>query len=425
MVIVGEEIRAFALKKFHKLFHLSKKIVTFVLSTNWHTILMKHLNQYILFLAFIGILFSACQQNSRFQIEGTITNASGQTIILEHRGVSGIAFVDSMKVRADGSFRFRSSAPNNPEFYQLRIANQAVVFAVYGDETLTVTADADNFFISFVVIDSPANDQIRRIDLLRLQVEQAISDLDRQFRMQEISEEEYVEQFQNLIGIYKDQARDIIMANPASAAAYYALFQQIDGHLIFDPHIRQDFAMFGAVATSWNLHFPETIRTEHLYNFTILALHQRRQLEQQMQIIEEIGVTVDATMPDIVLPDGTGNNVALSSLRGRIVILDFTLYATEFSEMHNRELYRIYNQFRQRGLEIFQVSFDHDTHLWNNTAVNLPWITVRDPQSVQSPLLLTYNIMDLPTVFLVDSDGDLVLRVESYEQLVQEVNRLL
>jgi hypothetical protein len=57
--------------------------------------------------------------------------------------------------------------------------------------------------------------------------------------------------------------------------------------------------------------------------------------------------------------------------------------------------------------------------------VNLPWITVRDPLSVNSNLLMLYNISEFPTIFILDREGDVVARVENHEDIIREVNRLL
>ena len=84
----------------------------------------------------------------------------------------------------------------------------------------------------------------------------------------------------------KERATELILGNPAGAAAYYALFQKINNFLIFDPYVRSDYAMFGAVATSWSGRYPESERAKHLYEFTMNALKVRRQNEQKEALLE-------------------------------------------------------------------------------------------------------------------------------------------
>ena len=314
--------------------------------------------------------------------------------------------------------------PENPEFYQLRIDNQIAVFTVFDEESLSIAADATNFIRSFTVENSPANDQLRQVDRLRDETARIIADLERQHAAQQIDDVLFFEKLDSALADYKTEITQIILANPASAAAYYALFQRIGQYLIFNPYLREDFAMFGAVATSWNLQYPETTRTQHLHDFTIRALAIRRQEERNLQTLTEL-IEVDASLPDIVLPDISGNRVALSSLQGQVVILDFTVYNSDFSPRHNMDLNAIYTRFQSRGVEIFQISFDSNEHFWRNAAVNLPWITVRDPLSVNSRLLGLYNVSEFPTIFIVDREGDVVARVSSQEEIVREVNRLL
>lgn len=387
---------------------------------------MKHILNIISLALLTGIVFSACRSEERFQIEGTIANAEGKVIYLEHRGLLGVVLLDSVVLRANGTFRMRALTPPNPEFYQLRIGNQPAVFAVYPDDKkLTVRADANDFAHSFTVENSPANDQLRKVDRLRDQALQQINELERQHTAQQLDDMAFIEQLDSVLSEYRREIVNLILANPASAAAYYALFQRIDDYLIFNPYSRQDYPMFGAVATSWNTHYPGTLRTQHLFDFTMRVLAVRRQEERLSQLLENTPIEVDASLPDIVLPDIFGNRVALSSLRGKVVVLDFTIYGADFSPTHNMDLNRIYTQFQARGMEIFQISFDSNEHLWRNAAYNLPWITVRDPQSVNSSLLSLYNIRDLPAVFVLDREGDVVARVTSYEELERELRRLL
>ena len=386
---------------------------------------MKHsLTKLFFFALLVCIAFSACQSEKTFRIEGKITNAEGKTLFFEHRGLTEVALLDSVVLCANGTFTLRASVPENPEFYQLRIDNQIAVFTVFDEESLSITADATDFVRSFTVENSPANDQLRRVDRLRDETARIIADLERQYVAQQIDDVLFFEKLDSALATYKSEITQLILANPASAAAYYALFQRIGQYLIFNPYFREDFAMFGAVATSWNLQYPETTRTQHLHDFTIRALAIRRQEERNLQTLTEL-IEVDASLPDIVLPDISGNRVALSSLQGQVVILDFTVYNSDFSPRHNMDLNAIYTRFQSRGVEIFQISFDSNEHFWRNAAVNLPWITVRDPLSVNSRLLGLYNVSEFPTIFIVDREGDVVARVGSQEEIVREVSRLL
>ena len=71
------------------------------------------------------------------------------------------------------------------------------------------------------------------------------------------------------------------------------------------------------------------------------------------------------------------------------------------------------------------VSLDADEHFWKTTADNLPWICVRDPQGVYSPYTSSYNIRNLPTLFLINRDNELSLRGEAVKNLEEEVKKLL
>jgi alkyl hydroperoxide reductase subunit AhpC len=387
---------------------------------------MKYIFTTIIFLILLAcITFSACKSEKTFRIEGTIMSPDGETVFLEHRGLANITVLDSVVLKSSGAFRMKGTMPENPEFYQLRIGSQAGVFSVFDEDKLTMKADAKDFARSFAVENSPANNQLRQVDRLREEASQRIADLEKQHTAQQMDDISLIEQIDNVLTGYKTEASKIILSNPASAAAYYALFQRINDYMIFDPYTRQDYPMFGAVATSWNLQYSEALRTKHLHDFTMLALTTRRQAERQATLFENIDIQIDGSLPDIVLPDVTGNRIPLSSLKGKIAVLDFTVYGADFSPAHNMDLNRIYERFRSRGVEIYQIAFDSDQHFWKNAADNLPWITVRDPQSVNSRLFSTYNVRELPAVFIINREGDIVARAVTYEEIERELNRVL
>ena len=74
---------------------------------------------------------------------------------------------------------------------------------------------------------------------------------------------------------------------------------------------------------------------------------------------------------------------------------------------------------------IYQVSFDSDEHFWKTSANNLPWVTVRDPRSVNTTILSTYNVREIPTGFIIDKEGDIVARVSDYSKLPEQLSKVL
>lgn len=330
----------------------------------------------------IGCVFVSCKKGDIFSVEGNIQSAEGDTLYLEHRGLAGIVLLDSAILNDKGSFKFKEPAPKNPEFYQLRIRNKVVAFAVDSVESLRVTADASNLYGSFTVEDSYSNDQLRKVDDMRMKTEQEINSLEKLHTAKEIDDITFLNSLDSVLTLYKKEISNLILGNTSSAAAYYAVFQKINDYLIFDPYDKKDYPMFGAVATSWNRYYPETERTTHLYNFTINALQTRRQLEKQEELFQNITVETESGLPDISLPGVNGERISLSSLKGKVVLLDFVVYSADFSPKHNIDLNSLYQRYNSRGFEIYQVSFDSNEHFWKTSADNLPWVTVRDPRSV-------------------------------------------
>ena len=372
-----------------------------------------------------AVVLLSCQSEKTFEVKGELSAAGDQTLYLEHRGLGGVELLDSVKLKENGKFAFKEKAPVNPEFYQLRVGSQVAVFAIDSIETLQVRGDAKDLASTLSIENSPVNEQIRQIDSQTRQVNIRISEAEKKHTAKAIDDVAYLAELDSVLTEYKAEITKLILGNPSGAAAYYAVFQKVDGYLIFDPYNKQDYAMFGAVATSWDRYYPGTPRSKHPYDFTMNALKTRKQQEQQAALLENVPVVSGLSLPDIVLTEVNGEKITLSSQKGKVVVLDFTVYKSDFSPAHNMELNKIYSQHKAKGLEIYQISFDSDEHFWKNAASNLPWITVRDPQNVYSRLLSTYNVRDIPTAFVINRDGDVVARVENYATLPGEVGKVL
>lgn len=367
--------------------------------------------------------FSACNNSSDFIVKGVVAGADGQLMYLENVGISNVVTLDSIKLAPGGKFKFTEKRPEYPDFYRLRLNNQLINFAVDSTETISFVADAGTFATSYSVEGSENSKAIKAITLAQLDANQAISRLRKEYEDKMISDTTYRMKVLAAADAYKEVARKYIYSAPMSTAAYFALFQQIDGLLFFDLYDRKDVKAYGAVATSYNHTYPESPRSKHLYNLTLQSM---KVLRAQRPVDYSNVETKEISFLDIELPDVRGEVVKLSTVApGKVVLINFTAYQTEWSPALNMALGELYTKYHDQELEIYQVSLDSDFHFWRNGASNLPWVTVHDPQSVYSQMAGLYNVKQLPALFILDRKGNLVKRVEDVKKLEADVKAVL
>lgn len=369
---------------------------------------------------------SCSNKGPEFLIQGKITDADTSVLYLEKRELNKITLLDSVKLGdTKGEFKFSESTTPYPEFYVLRLNGQVINLAIDSTETLTVNSSRKSFATDYTVDGSDSNNQLKKVALAQYEANSKLADLKTKFDSKLINDQDYIAQVQTIANEYKDTAKKIIFADLKSPAAYFALFQKVSGYLFFDPYDRTDYKVFAAVATSWDLFYKDSPRSKQLHDYTLTAMKVRKQSEQTMDIDPDKVGQVDATeYYKIELPDVNGKTVSLASLKGKAVLLDFTVYQDQNSPRHNMELNKLYSKYKP-NLEIYQVSFDSETHLWKNAAVNIPWIAVHDQKSVSSDLIFKYNIQGLPTIFLLNKNGDVVKRLESNDNIDTEIQKIL
>ena len=356
-------------------------------------------------LLFAGV--TACNNEPAFTVQGEITDAADKMLYLEHTGLEGIIPLDSTELNESGSFCFSSARPEAPEFYRLRIENQIINFSIDSTETVEIHAGFKNLSTEYQIEGSENNTKIKELVLLQAELQKQVNQLAQSGLPIGIAQDS----IQSLVNAYKDTVkRNYIFAGPNKPYAYFALFQQLNGYMIFDPlSNKEDVKCFAAVATSMNNMYPHADRSRNLYNMVIKGMKNTRTPQTQpLQIpadkIEETSII------DIPLRDVDGNLHHLTDLKGKVVLIDFTIYGTAESGARNLLLRELYNKYKGQGLEIYQISLDTDEHFWKTSADNLPWICVRDPQGPYSTYVRMYGVSQLPTSFLVNRSNELSLR---------------
>ena len=371
-------------------------------------------------MAALTMLATACKdKGEQFEINGRIAEADGKTLYFEAVTLNGIEALDSTRLDEDGQFCFQGTRPFNPEFYRLRIDRQIVNLSVDSTETIHVEAELPDMGTDYEVEGSGNCQTLKEINNKLIALQQSIKDITNDKALTLGEQERLVHE---KINLYKNEMKmHYIMENPASAPAYFALFQTVNGSLIFNPINNPDDIKFvGAVATAWDANYPGTSRTENLHNIAIQGMkNTKRPTPVSLEDIDP-GKISAAGIIDIELPDIHGKNRKLSDIRNKVVLLDFTAYSLPSSQERIMQMRGLYDKYSSLGFDIYQVSIDPDEHYWKTACEHLPWTCVYESRGEASG----YFVRRLPTYFLINRHGDLVARDEQIDDLEKTIRLL-
>ena len=373
-----------------------------------------------------AILVCACQQAPRFTIEGKVENAAGRTLYLLNIGTNSTARIDSAKLGENGEFSFSHKSPDCYDFYALQLHNapRRITIAIDSTETVNVTTTAAHFADSCSIEGSPESLKIMEIIALENALQEQVTNIINK-KSPAIGETRAV--IYNLLDEFKRNiCSQYIIPSIDKASAYYALFLRVNGEPIFDPiHNRFDSKCFSAVATSLNNRYPHATRAMQIYNTAIKGIKANRQSTRRDSLFIPESKIKTISLFDIKLPNIDGEEVSLTSLKGKVVLLDFTIYSDAQIGVRNIELRELYNKYKNQGFEIYQISYDSDKHFWQTAADNLPWVCVRDEEGAASQYTTLYRVDKIPTFFLINRNNELVWRDEQLTDLNKTIETLL
>lgn len=366
--------------------------------------------------------------NKKFEVSGNITDAKDSLLYFENMSLNGPVVVDSTKLDADGNFSFAVDAPSAPEFYRLRIAGQIINVAADSTEHVTIKAAYPTMASQYEVSGSDECSKIKELAIGQMALQASINNI---VRNTNLNDDVMRDSIRVILAQYKEGVKNnYIFKEPMKAYAYFALFQTIalgyENALVFNPRSNEDdVKVFAAVATSWDTYYPKAERGLNLHNIAIEGLKNIRIMKaEQQQTVDPSKVEYTGVI-DIALPDNKGNIRKLSSLKGKVVMLDFHVFATKESTARIMQLRELYNKYHAQGFEIYQVSIDPDEHFWKTSVAALPWVCVHSDDGLNAAELGMYNVRDIPTYFLIDKNNVLQKRDVQIKDIDAEIKALL
>ncbi len=356
------------------------------------------------------ILLFACSGKNTIHIQGNFIKAKNKVVYLDEMSINESVNLDSTEVKKGGAFHFRFKA-EAPSFYQLKITpNNFITLLLEPGERVYIESERDFLPYGYVVEGSEGSELIKLLDDHLISTQKTLDSIVVEYQSNmdkegfDTLEVQLNEKYSKVITQQRRFTIGFILDHISSLASIKALYQQFDSvtYVLYD---MKDLQYVKIVADSLKVYYPDSKHT-----LALLADLESQMARFNAQRISELINNSEPIGIEIALPDVNGDTIALSSFRGKYVLLTFWASWDEASINLNTELKRLYNQYHPRGFEIYQVSFDNDKEEWSRAIRfdELSWISVCGLDYPNSPIINRFNIQKLPTNFLLDREGDII-----------------
>ena len=323
-------------------------------------------------------------------------------MVMKLLNVNQYEVLDTLKTDASGRFSYKVNIEEGqPEFVYVYYNDKRVASLLLeaGDKVIVSADTLGNYTVEgseesarLALVEQEYSAAQKRLQTLAAQMETASDDQIASIR--HTLGKEY-------IGYYR-QCVKYVLENSRSLTVVPVLYQNFGSDLpVFGQST--DAIHFVNVADSLALSYPKS-----KYVRALRKEAERRygymELEAKLKSASTVG------FPDIVLPDINADQVRLSEVDSKVIMLYFWDPSNVNQKMFNLDILEsLYNDYHKKGFEIFQVALAADKAAWAQTVKkqNLPWINVCDRLGAASPYVITYNIPVLPSTYII-ADGELV-----------------
>jgi thiol-disulfide isomerase/thioredoxin len=380
----------------------------------------------LLFFLFSVLILAGCNQKNRFTVDGVLLNKNQKYVYISRVDVDTPVLIDSSKIRQNGRFSFKIKA-NSPDFFQLGYSSSDyITLLAEPGEKITLEFKDKRLSENYSIEGSKGSQQLQMLDLILLTTQRKLDSLRSVYEKAskepgfEVKGPELEKEFISLIKDQRKKNIEFIVTNINSMASIKALYQKInpETYVLYEP---RDVQYLKIVTDSLLYHYPNSKQTQ------TLARELKKELNQlYANQLQQLTDSIPETKLDPNLKNINGKRIALSSLRGKYVLLTFWSVTSTECIAENLQLKELYKTYNKKGFEIYQINLDESEATWKSAVSfdELPWINTREDDPLKPVNARLFNVKDLPTNYLFDRSGEIIATNLHGKSLQLKLNQL-
>ena len=351
-----------------------------------------------------------------FTIQGEILGAANQQIYLEAQSARGVIKIAESQTEVDGTFHIEGNIKGFG-LYQLRVGKdqiKSVPLTLCPKDKIRVSANYATFEqlpkISGASWTSAITKYMQIFNEFAYKQMALIND-------KSIKEEDKIKLFFEIKKPLDAYAKSEMLKDPSNPANI-VLTTSMTPAMGFENWDISNLEVLKTVLSAYKSTYPRSPITRSL----------AMQIEQIKNAYAEFKGTTTASpteqAPEINLPDPTGKLISLSSLRGKVVLIDFWASWCGPCRQSNPQLVDLYNKYKNQNFTIYSVSLDKDKEAWKRAIKSdgLAWSAhVSDLLQWETPLVQQFGFNSIPFTLLIDAKGVIIGKNLGGDMLEQKI----
>lgn len=354
----------------------------------------------------LTIIFFSCQTTKdKFSIKGTIAGVETGKVYLQKVVDGRPQSIDTTDV-VNGEFTFTGKM-ELPDLRVLRLNEQDYIAQLFLDNSKVTIAAKKDSIQAAKITGSPSQDLFQtymtEVETMNKQMSGLQERYQQAMASNNVDEVKKIQiDYQALMDNMKVFTKNFVKEHNTSVVAAYITLAQLASQI--------ESAELDTIIAG----FPQEIgQSEYVVKLKEIADGMRK-------------TAIGTVAPDFTMNDPQGKSIQLSSLRGKVVMIDFWASWCTPCRQENPNVVKVYQQYHDKGFEILGVSLDRTKEDWEKAIKDdqLNWLHVSDLQYWQNNAARLYMVNSIPQTYLLDKEGKIIAKGLRSQELAAKLSEL-